>query len=61
MAKPYAQRAQAPVTCENCQHFMVVDAWIERDDVYLEHDECPECGAPFDLDIVCGAVTPLVI
>lgn len=60
MRKPYAQRCQAPYTCDTCEHFFVVEGWIERDDVYLAQEECPECKAPIDLDIACGAATPLV-
>lgn len=58
--KPYAQRGQAPYTCANCETRFVVDAWIEREDVYLEREECPECKAPIDLDVCAGDVTPLV-
>jgi hypothetical protein len=57
VSKPYAQRAQVPVTCENCEHFRIVEAWIERDDVYLDLEECPECKAPYDLDILASNVT----
>lgn len=59
MSKPYAMRGQAPYKCAECEAFFVVDAWIERDDVYLETEECRECNAPIDLDVCCGDVVPI--
>ena len=59
--RSYAQRGEAKVLCENekCEYYFIVEAWIERDDVYLQREECPKCSAPFDLDIVAGNVSPL--
>ena len=59
MAKPYAQRCQAPYTCSECEEFFVVEGWIEADIFYPKQEECPSCKAPIDIDVLCGAVTPL--
>lgn len=59
MSRPYAQRAQAPFECPDCDYYCVIGAWIERDDVYLDREECPECGAAIDLDLVSPDVTPI--
>lgn len=61
MRRPYAQRGEAKILCDNdkCEHYFIVEAWVEREDVYLQREECPKCNSPFDLDLACGAVTLL--
>lgn len=59
MRKPYAQQAQAPYTCSECDEFCVVDGWIEADIFYPKTEECRSCKAPFDIDVLAGDVLPI--
>lgn len=59
MANPFSQRGQAPYTCSECDEFFVVEVTTEADIVYPKLEECPSCKAPIDIDVLCGAVTPL--
>jgi MinD superfamily P-loop ATPase len=54
--RPYAILLQAPITCEKCEHFCVVDVWDERGDWYPKLEECPSCGAAYDLDVLLSNV-----
>lgn len=59
MHKPYAQQAQAPYTCSECEEFFVVDGWIEAEIFYPKQEECKACRAPIDIDVIAGDVTPI--
>lgn len=59
MREPYAYPVQGDYTCSECDVILSVGGWMEAGIFNPDYEECPECDAPIDVDVLTGNVTPI--